>query len=78
MLTARHVHNNKSPVIGSERNPFPPTIPLSRMAEVFQGVDILKFSALVSIHWREPARSSRFFLATPAPDPAVSEEVVGV
>ena len=36
----------------------------------------MKFPGLVSIHWREPTRSSRFFPATPAPNPAVSEEVV--
>ena len=36
------------------------------------------FRRLVSIRWREPAPSSRFLPTTPAPNPAVSEEVVGV
>ena len=67
---ARHVDDDKPPVIRSERDPFSLGIPPSRIALV------PNFRGLVSIHWREPTRSSRFFPATPAPNPAVSEEVV--
>ena len=69
-LATRHVHDDKPPFIRGERNPFSPGIPPSRNAFV------LNFRRLVSIHWREPAPSSRFFPATPAPNPAVSEEIV--
>ena len=38
---------------------------------------VLNIPWLVSIHWREPAPSSRFFPSRPAPNPAIGEEVVG-
>ena len=76
MLAPRHVHDNKSKFIGSERDPFPPTVPPSRKADVFQGAGMLNFPGLVAIHWREPACSPRPI--TPTPNPTVRDEVVGV
>ena len=76
-MTARHVHNDKSTLIGSERDPFPPTVPPSGKAGRLQRVGILNFRRLVSIYWREPARSPRFFPTTATPNPTVREEVVG-
>ena len=80
MLAARHVYNNKSLFISSERDPFPPTVPPSRMAEVLRlwAINILTFPGLVAIHWREPARSPRLFPTVQTPDPTVGDEVVKV
>ena len=80
MLAARHVYNNKSPFIGSERDPFPPTVPPSRKADVLRllGTINLNFPGLVAIHWWEPARSPRLFPTTPTPNPTVGDKVVGV
>ena len=41
-------------------------------------VSILNFPGLIAVHWREPAPSSRLLPTTPAPNPAIREEVVGM
>ena len=76
MLAPRHVHNNKSLFIGSKRDPFLPTVPPSRKADDFRVLNILNFSALEAIHWRQPACSPRLFPTTPTPNPTVGDEVV--
>ena len=79
MLANRHVHNDKSPFIGSKLDPFPPRVPPTRKAVALRVTEGTNFPGLqVSIDWREPACSSRLFSTAPTQNPTVAEEVVGV